>query len=50
MLLSNRQRHSGCDVTTLDNWEQQDDDGVDEFPVTKLRQGDRPTSVLVQLV
>lgn len=32
--LSSKHKHWGCDETTLDSWEQQDDDGDDEFPVT----------------
>lgn len=32
--LTNVQRHCGCDWTTVASCEQQEDDGVEEFPVT----------------
>lgn len=45
--LRTMQRHRGCDWTTLASWEQHEEDGVDELPVTKLRHGARPMSTLV---
>ncbi|KAM1858092.1 hypothetical protein ACFX14_008124 [Malus domestica] len=47
--LTKEQRHLGDDWTTLESCEQQEDEGFDVFPVTKLRHGTRLVIVLVQL-
>lgn len=41
------QRHRGDAWTTLASWEQHEDEGVDEFPVMKLRHGARLVRVVV---
>lgn len=43
------QRHWAWDCTRLASWEQHKVDGVDEFPVTKPRQGERLAIASVQL-
>ena len=47
-LLRAAQRHCGWDWTTLASCEQQEDDGVEEFPEMKFRHGAKPISTLVQ--
>lgn len=41
------QRHLGDDWTTEDSAEQHEEEGVEEFPVVKVRQGARLVSVAV---
>lgn len=43
-------RHWGSDCTTLLNWVQQEEEGLEAFPVMKSKHGDKLTMAVVHLL